>query len=812
MLAIGQRRLRAAALAALLPGVLAVGLVGALYGPLLDPSVALATRDFAGFHLPLRVDLARLAAGGLPAWNPYLYGGQPLLSNPSYAAFYPPTWIAFALPPAYALSVSVVLHALIGLAGAWVLARRLGCGREAAALAAAGFAGGGATVSLLHASNLFTGIVWLPWVLAWGDAALGAPPGRWLRPALAAGGALGLAMLNGEPVTVVICGLGLAAFAAARLGRPLAASVPRAARALVPPVLALALAAVQVVPTMARLADTPRGRELPASAADTWSMPPERFAELVWPRLFGDPMRGVEGLWFGWGRHDRDFPYLPSIYPGLLVAVLAAAALARWPIARRRGWLVAVVAGALLALGRHTPVYDLLAAVSPLGRLRYPEKFALLALAALPFAAALGWQRLLDERRRGRLTGADLPLALALAAAAASTALGAALTCWPRLGAGLVRAGSALPPSPAALERGVGLLRFEAWAAALTALAGAALLALVRWRRPPAAALTVLALALLGADLWRTGHDLVRRLPAAEYRRPPPLARQVQPAGGRLFSDEAFHRRGELVVHGGDPATAQTRAALHRLDPYTGNLWGIPYALHEDYDLMLTTWARHALGALRGDWQRPRAAAQLLAAWNVRWLVLRRPAEELVAAAGRGAAPEPARLLVNHRVLPRYRFVERVAVHPDPASALAAARAAEYELSRSDHWLEAGREPAELPPRAGARIAEVEEAWPRVGIAYTAPEGGYMVAALTFDRGWSAALDGEPLPLHPTAVGQIGANLPPAPRGSPRRLELVYRDRWLPPAAALSLLAWLGLAALALHLPSAVPVATEPHA
>lgn len=788
------RRLAAAAL----PAALAVGLAAALYGPLLDPSAALATRDVATFHLPLRADLARLAAGGgIPAWNPYLHGGQPLVSNPSYAAFYPPTWLAFALPPAYALGVSAVLHAALGMAGAWVFARRLGCGRGAAALAAAGFAGGGATLSLLHALNLFTGLAWLPWVLLWGDAALAAAAGRWLRPALAAAGALALAMLNGEPATVLICGLGLAALAAGRLGRPFGASVRRAVRVALPVIAALALAAVQVLPTLARLPDTPRGSALPAST--DWSTPPERIAELIWPRWLGDPMRVAEGLWFGWGRHDRDFPYVPSLYPGLLVTVLAAAALVRWPIPRRRAWLLALALGAVLALGRHTPLYGLLAGVVPwLGRLRYPEKFALLALAVLPFAAALGWQRLLEERRRGRLAGSDLPLALAVAVAAASAALGAGFALRPGLAAGIVAAGSAPPPAPGAVERGIAFLRAEAWWAAALALAVAALLALLRWRRVPAGLLTVLALALLGVDLWRAGHGLVRRLPAAEYRDPPPLAREVLPAEHRVFSDQGIRRRSPLVPYVGEPELGEVRLQLRRLDPYSGNLWGISYALHEDYDLMLTRWGRHAFDALRRDWRSPRAVARLLAAWNVRHLVLGRPVEELVAEPGPAAAAPPARVLLNARALSRYRFVDRLTLHPDAAAALAAARAVEYDLARADHWIGTAARAGEPPPRPGARIVAVAEEWPRVTVGYVAPAGGYLVAAITFDRHWSATVDGEPVPLVPTAIGQIGAELPPAPAAAPRRLALAYRDPWLPPAAALSLLSWLALAALAL--------------
>ncbi|HVR07693.1 MAG TPA: hypothetical protein VMW75_06550, partial [Thermoanaerobaculia bacterium] len=170
------------------PALLGSAWLALLFGRLLPPGRALANRDILLFHLPLRTCFRNLAAtGALPVWNPWLNGGQPILSNPSYAAFYPPTWLALPLPPAYALSVLAMLHAAIAFAGAWRLARQLGGGRGAAALAAVGYSGSGALLSLLDAYTLFCSMAWFPWVLAAGDAALRRPAGRaWHGPALLA--------------------------------------------------------------------------------------------------------------------------------------------------------------------------------------------------------------------------------------------------------------------------------------------------------------------------------------------------------------------------------------------------------------------------------------------------------------------------------------------------------------------------------------------------------------------------------------------------------------------------------------------------
>src|SRR6187401_2928801 len=116
--------------ALLAPVLLCLAAVVAFYGGLLVPGRALAARDIPFLHLPLRTAFrALLASGATPTWDPWEHGGQPLLSNPHYAAFYPVTWLLLWLPPLAAIHATVVLHGTLAFAGAWRLARRweLGC-------------------------------------------------------------------------------------------------------------------------------------------------------------------------------------------------------------------------------------------------------------------------------------------------------------------------------------------------------------------------------------------------------------------------------------------------------------------------------------------------------------------------------------------------------------------------------------------------------------------------------------------------------------------------------------------------------------
>jgi hypothetical protein len=780
-------------IAAAVPALLGTGWLLTFFLPLLSPGRALANRDVPLFHLPLRTAFRRLAGSGLPVWNPWLHGGQPILSNPSYAAFYPPSWLALLAPPAYALSLLAVFHAALAFAGAWVLARRLGAGRGAAALAALGYTGSGATLSLLNAFTLFCSMAWFPWILAAGDAVLrggagGEGEGRpWLRPALLGGGALGLQLLNGEPVTVVVSGLGLAALAASGLlARRERRAVPRL---LVPVAVAVALAAVQLVPTWGRLRDSPRAGGLDARQAGTWSAPPARLVELVFPRFFGDPAQPVEGRFFGWNLHDRDYPYVASLYPGLLLTVLGVAALTLWPIPRRAAWVLGAAGGAFLALGRHNPLYEgLRQAVPLLAMLRFPEKFAILAVASLAFAGALGWQRLAAERAAGRRAAADFPLALSLVLLATAGVLTGVLYGQPRAALWFIRRHGGPALTEADALRGLAYLRGEAWAAVLTAAAVALLFALCRARRPPARALTAMAVALLAADLWHYGHGLVVTLPASAYAEPPALARIVPP-GSRLYVQPAPPGQPDLVLRGGNAGEARlapVRALVARLEPYTGSLWGIPYALNEDYDLMLTGWGRVPMTIITSEWKQPdlSLAYRFLGAWNVGAMLLRETPEQWAAEVARDRTAPPVRPVPNPYRLPRYRFVPKVGYQDSFGSALYLSRREGYEVQRHEHAVREGEAPGEVDYPVPPQPLRLVDEGGRIRLRYRAPDKAFFVVATTWDEGWRASVDGAPVRSYLTGLCQIGVELPAGEHG----LLLEYRDPLVGIGAALSLL------------------------
>ena len=121
-------------------------------GPV-QPNQALA--DVTQVFHPWTLWAAReIRAGRVPLWNPYAYAGAPFFSNPQTACAFPLTWLAWALPPTWALTVPALLKLIAaGLATYWFL-------RGLALLPLAAFVGG---AGFMLSTTL---IAWLPWTLA----------------------------------------------------------------------------------------------------------------------------------------------------------------------------------------------------------------------------------------------------------------------------------------------------------------------------------------------------------------------------------------------------------------------------------------------------------------------------------------------------------------------------------------------------------------------------------------------------------------------------------------------------------------------
>src|SRR5262249_22595661 len=131
----------------LTPPLILIALTLVFFGPLvLHPANVLYSdfSDMLGEHLPAKHFSVQSyqETGELPLWCPYRFSGFPVVADIQLAAFYPPHWLLYVLPPDWigpALSWLIVAHVLVAGFGAYAYARERGLGQRAALVTAVGF-------------------------------------------------------------------------------------------------------------------------------------------------------------------------------------------------------------------------------------------------------------------------------------------------------------------------------------------------------------------------------------------------------------------------------------------------------------------------------------------------------------------------------------------------------------------------------------------------------------------------------------------------------------------------------------------------
>lgn len=229
------------------------------------------TSDLGSYFVPKYQYAAdRIAAGALPQWNPYEFGGIPFLATIQPGVFYPPLRAVYALwSGELAYQVLFVAHLVVAALGTLLLARDLGFGLWPAVLAAAFVTQPTWLVRLYDHPIYLTGITWIPFLLLVSRRLVQAPSAR--RVAVLALLAA-LQAVSGYPplvlATAYLLALGLPFWLLERRALPAPARAPlgRVAAALAAAgVLAALIAAAQLLPLieLARLTN----RALEAEAA-----------------------------------------------------------------------------------------------------------------------------------------------------------------------------------------------------------------------------------------------------------------------------------------------------------------------------------------------------------------------------------------------------------------------------------------------------------------------------------------------------------------------------------------------------------------
>jgi hypothetical protein len=365
----------------------------------LDPAdrAVIPSGDFTEQYYPLQLFSAReLAAGRLPAWDPYINAGQPGLADIQTGLYYPlnliPNLVFALLGQPFSigfLTAQVVIHFSLASLFTYLLVRHL-ARRAGARVPAARFAGTVSALAFTYGGYLTTfpvqqltileTAVWLPLVLLFLDRAFFCA--KRLPQIVCAGLALACSLLAGHPQTAMYVVYVLLAYGLFLTwsthrgwggtdedGQTVRAKVSHGIlTVLLVLVLGIALAAVQIWPTLGFIAHSTRaGLEYDAVA---WGFPLSEVTHMLYPGYFGGSPQ----------------------YLGILPMILALASL--FIVRARREvvfWLVLGLVALLLAFGGNTFLYSVTYLLAPgFGAVRNQERVIFLFAFAVSILAGYG--------------------------------------------------------------------------------------------------------------------------------------------------------------------------------------------------------------------------------------------------------------------------------------------------------------------------------------------------------------------------------------------------------------------------------------
>ncbi len=361
--------------------------------------------DIVSLQHPLHVfATAWMKQGILPLWNPFIWGGSPFQAG-VHGYLYPGWWSGMFLPSGLDIKVGILLHAAIAAAGGTWFARARVTHRPASYLSGIVYGLSAFFIVHLYAGHrvMAATACYLPWIA--GVLLRGAFDKRRFLMGVATSG---LMMLAGH-YQIIFIGMGglllfvlLEGAVAGKWRRDSKGALFEIGRPFTRWLLLLGggalIASVQLIPMAAAIGLSQRPGGDPTFAASHASAPINLLTYLL-PNLFGNreevPFVGNWDFWESLG------------YIGVIPFALVLLSPIALPWKRVLPALLVMLAATLVALGDHTPVFGIyLASVPGADLFRAPGRFALLPtlLGALLAAEMLdAWMSNAISRRRRRI-------------------------------------------------------------------------------------------------------------------------------------------------------------------------------------------------------------------------------------------------------------------------------------------------------------------------------------------------------------------------------------------------------------------------
>ncbi len=367
----------------LFPYIFLISIFTLYFFPILFEGKAFFFRDIQHFAYPMKWYLSRVwALGEWPFWYPNLRQGIPLLPLMHPGVFYPPSVLFLIKDFIFAFHAYFLIHHLILTFSVYGICRYWGKSVQASLCASITSLLGGYFLSLSSVYNQFQSAVWFPLILMMWQKYLSKGSLKYFCGTVIF---LSFQVLGGGPENAIFSVLLIYAHSLYLENDNGFIRKSLAVFSLV--FMALAITALQWIPTYFLMQETPRGSGLDFATSTQWSLNPSTLLDLFLPASLTRFME-TDG-----GRMDY---FIHSFYMGVLpVFVLLGCLLAYRKDKAIRFWLMVFGLGIFFALGKFNPLYSLFHEWVPIFNLfRFPQKFFFLCAFALVFLLGLSLDRL----------------------------------------------------------------------------------------------------------------------------------------------------------------------------------------------------------------------------------------------------------------------------------------------------------------------------------------------------------------------------------------------------------------------------------
>ncbi len=361
-------------------------------------------RDIFQNHFPVKkISAEVMQTGEFPLWNPYQSFGQPLLANLNYASLHPLCLFFLFLPYDFAFNFGIILHFFLAGFFFYLLARDFDLRVGSSLLGSLIFLLSGYILSLGNLYNALATTAWLP--LTFLFFRRGLRERGWLN-LIGASLSLAIQFFGGEPVSLALTLLLLFIYSFFHKSATKNSLYEKCKNLLYlgsVSLIALMLSMIQLFPFLRLLMHSQRWQGLPYREVTKWSFNPLRLVELFVPQMLGNPTTLYFKEFCGQSFYDKSFPFIISIYLGILPLLFVLTAfIIRWN-RETKCWSFLLVLSLLLSFGQYLPFHRFIYNLIPVLKIfRYPTKFFVLVTLSLAMLAAFGAESLIYAEEKGK--------------------------------------------------------------------------------------------------------------------------------------------------------------------------------------------------------------------------------------------------------------------------------------------------------------------------------------------------------------------------------------------------------------------------